>query len=49
MDFKCPKCGRRSIYTKKNGTVRCFICGYEGKKEEFFGEEDKKKKTKKAV
>jgi len=50
LKFSCPKCGRRSIYTRTNGIVRCSVCGYEGKREEFFHEEDSKKgKTKKTV
>ena len=43
LNFRCPKCGRKSIYSKKDGRVRCFVCGYEGKREEFFDDENKDK------
>jgi len=26
----CPKCGRGTVYTKKDGRIRCYRCGYEG-------------------
>ena len=29
----CPHCGRKSIYFRKDGSVRCTACGYEGEVE----------------
>lgn len=30
----CPKCGKSyGINTRKDGTIRCKLCGYEGSKE----------------
>jgi uncharacterized Zn finger protein (UPF0148 family) len=29
----CPKCGRKTIYFRKDGSVRCTACGYDGKAE----------------
>jgi len=25
----CKKCGRKTVYFRKNGTVRCTACGYD--------------------
>lgn len=27
----CPKCGRITINVRKDGSIRCYKCGYEGK------------------
>lgn len=26
----CPKCGRKTIYFRKDGSVKCRACGYDG-------------------
>ena len=30
----CPKCGRKTIYFRKDGSIKCRACGYDGKLEE---------------
>ncbi|RLE08114.1 hypothetical protein DRZ78_01785 [Candidatus Aerophobetes bacterium] len=31
----CPRCGKRFIYARRDGKIRCWHCGYIGKREEF--------------
>ena len=26
----CPNCGKKGVYFRKDGSVRCKACGYEG-------------------
>ena len=26
----CPNCGKKGIYFRKDGSVRCKACGYDG-------------------
>jgi uncharacterized Zn finger protein (UPF0148 family) len=33
----CPKCGKKAIYFRKDGSVRCNRCGYESEKKEVKG------------
>jgi uncharacterized Zn finger protein (UPF0148 family) len=30
----CPKCGRKTIYFRKDGSIRCTACGYDEKGKE---------------
>ena len=30
IDPVCPNCGKRGINFRKDGSVRCKACGYEG-------------------
>lgn len=45
LKLKWPRCGSNHIFTRCDGTCFCSQCGYEGKKEQFITDFEKRLKV----